>query len=625
MKENLRKLRWLFARRRREQELEEELAFHLEEEAEECGYGAARRDLGNLGLIKEDTRQMWGWNWVEQLVQDLRYAVRTMAKNPAFTAMAVLSLTLGIGANTAIFSFMDALMLQWLPVGNPERLVTLNWHASISRMRGSVLHSGSGSAWDDGNGMSSGMFPYPSFDALRQTGAFSNVFGYFSKPSANFYARGQAEATTGELVTGEYFRGLDLQPAAGRFLVDDDDRPGAAPAVVLGFKLAQRRYGDAARAVGESVLIDNRPYTVSGVAPPGFSGLEPAESPELYIPLHIGEDARSFDDEHYYWLLISARLRPRMTMAEAQAQIAPVFHRWVESTAANDEERAHLPELVLTSGAKGLDTLRREYSKPIFVLLAMVGLILAIACANIANLLLARATSRRREMAVRLSIGAGRWRVIRQLLTESLLLASIGGAAGILIAEWGVRSLTLLLSSGAQALKPDLNWHVLAGEIALSSFTGLLFGLAPALQATRVDIVPALKQVRSNDRSRRVTLSHVLVAGQIALSLLLVLGAELSYGRCRDSKRSNWDQSREPAVVQTGRVAGGPQGARDFFILSGLADALRLDSWRAERECGADAAGRRRIVIPPVTPSGNSRYPIRSRAFWPSDRIIRQR
>ena len=527
MTENFRRLLWLFARRRREEELEEELAFHLEEEAEERGYDAARRNLGNVGLIKEDTRQMWGWTWVEQLIQDFRYAARTMLKNPAFTAMATLSLALGIGANTAIFSFMDALMLRWLPVGDPERLVTLNWHASISRMRGSVLHSGSGSAWKDGDGMSSGMFPYPAFDVLRQTGVVSNMFGYFPMRSANFYARGQAEATTGELVTGNYFRGLELRPAAGRFLIDDDDRAGAAPAVVLGFNLAQRRFGDAASAAGESVLINNRPYTVVGVAPPGFSGLEPAESPELYIPLHLGGDARSFDSEHYYWLLISARLRPGTTMAQAQAQIAPVFHRWVESTAENDQERAHLPELVLTSGAKGLDTLRRKYSKPIFVLLAMVGLILAIACANIANLLLARAAARRREMAVRLSIGAGRGRVIRQLLTESVLLASIGGAAGILIAAWGVRSLKLLLASGAPTLKPDLNWHVLAGVIALSWLTGLLFGIAPALQAARVDVMPSLKEVRANDRARKVTLSHVLVAGQIALSLLLVLGAGL--------------------------------------------------------------------------------------------------
>jgi macrolide transport system ATP-binding/permease protein len=529
MNKSLRKLRWLFERRRRDGELEAELAFHLEEEAEECGYDAARRDLGNVGLIKEDARQMWGWNWIEQVMQDVRYSVRSMLKNPAFTALAALSLALGIGANTAIFSFMDALMLRWLPVGNPERLVALNWHASISRMRGSVVHSGSGSMWKEGDGTTSGLFPYPSFDILRNTGAFSNIFGYFPMRSANLFARGQAEEMAGELVTGGYFRGAEVLPAAGRFLVEEDDRAGAAPVAVLGFSLAQRRFGDAASAVGESVQINNRPYMVAGVAPPGFSGLEPAESPQFYIPLHIGEAARSFGDDHYYWLLISARLRPATEMAQVQAHIAPVFHRWVESTAANDEERAHLPELVLTSGAKGLDTLRREYSKPVFVLLAMVALILAIACANIANLLLARAAARRREMAVRLSIGAGRWRVIRQLLTESLLLASIGGTAGILIAIWGVQSLTLLLSSGPRplTLKPDLNWHVLAAAVALSMLTGVLFGLAPALQATRVDVMPALKEVRANDGSRRVTLSHLLVVGQIALSLLLVLGAGL--------------------------------------------------------------------------------------------------
>ena len=167
---------------------------------------------------------MWGWTWLEQLAQDLRYALRTMRKNPAFTALAALSLALGIGANTAIFSFADALMLRWLPVGNPERLVTISWHASISRMRGSVVHSGSGSMWKDGEGTTSGAFPYPAFDVIRQTGVFANVFGYFWMRSANLYARGQAETTTAHLVTGTYFQGLEILPAAGRFLVDEDDR-----------------------------------------------------------------------------------------------------------------------------------------------------------------------------------------------------------------------------------------------------------------------------------------------------------------------------------------------------------------------------------------------------------------
>ncbi len=229
-----------------------------------------------------------------------------------------------------------------------------------------------------------------------------------------------------------------------------------------------------------------------------------------------------------------ARLRPGVSLIQAQAALGPVFHQWVATTATNDQERANLPELLIGEGASGLDTLRREYSKPLYVLLAMVGLILAIACANIANLLLARATARRREMAVRLSLGAGRFRVIRQLLTESVLLASIGGAMGVLFAVWGIRSLTLLLANGNEnfTLHPDLNWHVLGAAVALSMITGLLFGLAPALQSTRVDVMPALKETRagqsgSRSSARRASLSHVLVVSQIAISLLMLVAAGL--------------------------------------------------------------------------------------------------
>jgi predicted permease len=355
--------------------------------------------------------------------------------------------------------------------------------------------------------------------------------------------KGQAEQASGEFVSGDYFHGLQVSPAAGRLILPDDDRAGAAPIAVVSFAFSQRRFGDAASALGQSILINNVPFTVTGVAPPGFFGVDPAAAPEFYIPLHTNlvlplraraTDPQVYLEQNSYWLEMMARLRPGVSLVQAQTALGPVFHQWVYSTAANDRERAVLPELLVREGATGLNTLRRQYSKPLYVLLAMAGLILAIACANIANLLLARAAARRREMAVRLSVGAGRFRVIRQLLTESALLASIGGAVGVAFAIWGIRFLTLLLANGNPdfTLRPGLNWHVLSAAVALSLLTGLLFGLAPALQSTRVDVIPALKEPRAgqpgSQRSfRRASLSHVLVVTQIGMSLLMLVAAGL--------------------------------------------------------------------------------------------------
>jgi macrolide transport system ATP-binding/permease protein len=324
-----------------------------------------------------------------------------------------------------------------------------------------------------------------------------------------------------------------VSPAAGRLISSEDDQSGAPPVVVLSFGLSRGRFGEPANAVGQSILIDNVAFTVIGVAPPEFFGVDPAMVPDLYLPLHANllfdgpRSASMYSDGNYYWLEMMGRLRPGVSMAQAQAALAPRFHQWVATTARTDGERAKLPVLLLNPGAGGLGSLRREYSRPLYVLFAMVGLILLIACANIANLLLARAAARRREMAVRLSLGAGRFRVIRQLLTESVILASLGGALGVAFAFWGMRSLTFLLANGQEnyTLRAELNWQVLGVTAALSVLCGLLFGLVPAIQSTRPDVLPALKSVRASGAPRRA--QHILVVAQIAISLLILVAAGL--------------------------------------------------------------------------------------------------
>jgi predicted permease len=480
-------------------------------------------------------------HFFEPFAQDIKYAFRSMAGSKLFTSMAVLSLALGIGANTAIYSFMDGVMLRALPVKHSEQLVILNWRA---KTEAPVVHSHWGSNYDEpGGGTTSPNFPYPAFQLLRDhNDVLSSLFGHAGGGRLNLVIDGSAELASGQYVTGGFFSGLGVPPAAGRLIGPDDDRMGAPPIAVIANDYWHTRFGASPSVVGKHIQINGTSFTIAGVSAPEFYGVSPDSKPSVFLPIanigltHPTDGQNMFREGTYYWIELMGRLKNGVTLQQAQSQLAGPFHGFVESTATKDRERADLPSLWLQEGGSGVDSLRRQYSKPLWILMAMVGLILAVACFNIANLLLARAASRRREIALRLSLGAGRFRIIRQLLTESVVLALLSGIAGIGVAALCIRFLLLLLTNGNDnfTVNVRLDWRVLSFTLLIAFVSGIFFGLAPALQATRVDITPALKETRASEshgKARRFGLrfglSQILVVAQIGISLLLVVAAGL--------------------------------------------------------------------------------------------------
>src|SRR6185369_17284789 len=475
------------------------------------------------------------------LLQDLRYGFRMLLKQKGLTAVALLSLALGIGANTALFSIVDAMLLKMLPVKEPERLVLFKSIAPPEFTVGGYYGSSNN---DEATGLRHRTsFAYQAYQRLReQQGPLSDVFA-FSNVGLNVNADGQADVANGQAVTGNYYSALGVQPAIGRLLTDDDDKAGGTPVAVLSHRYWQKRFSGDPAVVGKQINVNNLAFTVVGVSAKGFDGtMGVGSTQDVTIPVSLEPQLYPDKKSSYmngagmWWLRIMGRLQPGATAQQAQAQLENAFlqsvleHRAARQAAAkasggntiSNLDPKQYPKLVADPGGQGEMYRRKYYAPSLYLLLGVVGLVLLIACANVANLLLSRAGGRQKEIGLRLALGASRGRLIRQLLTESVLLSLLGGFFGIIFAIWikdGLIAVSLWGGRG-MALEPRLDWRVLGFTFALSLLTGIVFGLAPAWRSTRVDLTPSLKDSgRSSTSVHRSLLSRGLVVVQVALSL----------------------------------------------------------------------------------------------------------
>ncbi|HEY6945586.1 MAG TPA: ABC transporter permease [Candidatus Acidoferrum sp.] len=544
-------VRSLFRKERVDQELNEELGAYLEMAAgEKMKDGMSRKDAhravrlehGSMDVTREIVRAGRWESFVETCWQDLRFAARMLGKSPGFTATAVLTLALGIGANTSIFSLLNAVMLQSIPVRHPEQLVVLRWNVRELPEESHIGTSSYGDClWVPGVHQSCS-FSYPMYKAiLGRTNVFSSVLAMADADQLDLSGNGPAGLVGGELVSGNYFDTLGVSSTLGRTLTPSDDQPGAAPVIVLSYAYWQRAFGSAPEAVGKTIRLNGTPFTIVGVIDPRFTRLTPGKSHDLWVPLSQaaslkpGGDAHGRTIETNWWLAIVGRLQPGVSMAQAQAATSLVFRNEVLHGAKPLLKEINEPQLTLLPAQKGLVGFRQFYDRPIHILTVAVGIVLLIACANIAAILLARASAREKEMAVRLALGAGRARIIRQLLTESLLLSFGGAALGIVLADWGAQALAAFISRNAYSTlfidtRPDA--RVLAFTLGIALLTGILFGIAPAFRGSRINVAPALKEGGSGSDSakvpgRRFGLGSSLIVAQVALSVVVLTGAGL--------------------------------------------------------------------------------------------------
>jgi putative ABC transport system permease protein len=521
--------------RRKDRELAEELRAHLEmatrdriERGEDpaAAAAAARREFGNVTLVQEVTRQMWGWRWVERASQDVQYAVRLLRRAPAFSCVAILSLAVGIGANAAIFQVINAIRLSTLPVERPDELAEITL-VSQEGMRGTQA------IWRPA-------LTNPIWEQVRDhQQAFSGMFAW-GAGSFNLATGGEARMARALLTSGAMFDVLGVGAARGRLLAPSDDSRGCAPRAVLSHRFWQREYGGDPAIVGRTLTLDSHPVEIVGVAAASFFGLEVGKSFDVAVPIcaqpALAGGAGRLDSGTDWWLIVMGRLKPGTTLAQASAHVGALSSGIFASTVAANYPAVSVPKyramkLMALPAGTGISLLREEYDAPLWMLLALAAVVLVVACANLANLMLARATARQREIAIRLGLGASRGRVVRQLLTESIVLAGIGAVCGLALARALSAALVSFVDADGQALFLDLglDWRMLAFTGGLAVLTCLLFGLAPAIRATRTGIGAALRTagrglIAGGDGA---ALRRVLVVCQVALSLVLIVGALL--------------------------------------------------------------------------------------------------
>jgi predicted permease len=626
------------------EELDADIREHIERETqdniergmspEDARYAALRK-FGNVTRVKENTREVWAIVWLEELGQDIRYGLRMLRNSPGFAAVAILTLALGIGANTAIFSLIDAVMLKSLPVENPSQLVVLKWGArNAPRIHGYMSSGDCPSNLRFGAANPSGCsFSEPMFREIANANQFSGVAAFANSGPLALTGNGPASMINGQLVSGDFFRTMGVKAAAGRVFETGDDSAAAPPVAMLNYGYWQSSFGGSRDAIGRTIELNGTPFTIIGVAEQRFTGITPGSDYDVWLPLAAGQRISSpmmwgnrQDNVSYWWLTVLGRLKAATDLPQAQAAVSGVFRnemlygsvplfeagggmlaplgppagggqarrqvvlggppaggagpgqspsggaqaivRRAMPPAANGQKSANAqaaqgppvkavqgqapaemaneprtlskpddePAITLISAQTGLTGARGRFANPLYVLMFAVGIILLIACSNVAGLMLARAAARQKEMALRLALGAGRARVVRQLLTESMMLAAAGGILGIVFASWGTHAIASFVSTNQPrplAFATGIDMRVLGFTIAVSLFTGILFGLAPAFQGARVDLTPALKEGTgattglAHRGGRHFSIGNALVVTQVALAIVVLVGAGL--------------------------------------------------------------------------------------------------